>query len=358
MKLTTIFVSTMKHFTLLSMALLWSFFLFGQCSVQGIYINSFLADPTGTTNNFDTDGDGTYNTRDEFVQICNETGSTVNLIGFTLSDIVGTKYTFTSSDSILPGECITVISDWINAASIPSYFRELGSGPVWNDGGDSILLSDGTTTCEVSYGSVGSVPESDGCPTININDSAYVDCGLTNSNFNAAPLPVELVFFTGQRSQNNVQLKWRTASEVNNNYFAVERSSDGILFQEIGIINGKGNSQSISDYGFTDYSPVQGVLYYRLKQVDYDANMWYSNIIYVNSDHENMVVHDSGSELVISVMEEEIATVRVLNSNGQELISDSFYESYTLAKDQLQNGMYHVLVCQKDKMISYKLMIF
>lgn len=98
-------------------------------------------------------------------------------------------------------------------------------------------------------------------------------------------LPVKLINFTAARAVNNAMLSWSTASEINSKLFIVERSLDASTFEEIGVVNAKGNSSVLVSYNFNDYTPVLGANnYYRLKAVDKDGKFEYSNIQIVSFD--------------------------------------------------------------------------
>jgi hypothetical protein len=84
-----------------------------------------------------------------------------------------------------------------------------------------------------------------------------------------------------------VFLEWVTKSERNNDYFSIERSEDGKIFETIKQINGAGNSTKKLHYDFTDYSPLRGTNYYRLKQTDYDGKSEYSKIITITIQDDN-----------------------------------------------------------------------
>jgi hypothetical protein len=85
-------------------------------------------------------------------------------------------------------------------------------------------------------------------------------------------LPVILYsFFANCNNQNQVDVSWTTGSEINNDYFTVERSSDGLSFEEVARLSGAGNSNTPLHYKITDETPVKGVSYYRLKQTDFDG---------------------------------------------------------------------------------------
>lgn len=87
---------------------------------------------------------------------------------------------------------------------------------------------------------------------------------------------------TAQLVQKSVIVSWATASEINNEYFAVERSIDGKSFYPIGRVESQGNSIAGNKYNYTDRSPVAGLNYYRIKQVDADGSYAYSNTAFVN----------------------------------------------------------------------------
>lgn len=92
-------------------------------------------------------------------------------------------------------------------------------------------------------------------------------------------LPVEWVAFNATQEGETAVLQWRTASESNNDYFAVERGSEDVQFQEIGRVPGRGNQTTPQDYVFTDVKPLQGVQYYRLRQTDIDGSYNHSPIV-------------------------------------------------------------------------------
>ncbi|MBK8880370.1 MAG: T9SS type A sorting domain-containing protein [Haliscomenobacter sp.] len=95
-------------------------------------------------------------------------------------------------------------------------------------------------------------------------------------------LPIELLDFKAEVIQSSALLTWRTASELNNDYMAVERSADAIEFQEIGRVKGQGTTQQPQDYRFTDEDPLPGINYYRLRQVDFDGAMEYHKVVAVD----------------------------------------------------------------------------
>ncbi len=90
--------------------------------------------------------------------------------------------------------------------------------------------------------------------------------------------PVELISFDAFAKQDQIELEWQTASETNNSHFVLEHSLDGLTFTALENIAGAGNSVSLQNYRYTDPTPMQGLNYYRLKQVDLDGEFSYSEI--------------------------------------------------------------------------------
>jgi len=107
--------------------------------------------------------------------------------------------------------------------------------------------------------------------------NSYVASGGCSSS----PLPVELTSFTAKVSGVAVKLNWATASEKDNDYFAVERSADGTMFQPVAQVAGQGTTSAASTYGTTDQYPLAGTSYYRLKQVDQDGAVHYAPVVSV-----------------------------------------------------------------------------
>ncbi|MEJ8755856.1 T9SS C-terminal target domain-containing protein [Pontibacter sp. H259] len=92
-------------------------------------------------------------------------------------------------------------------------------------------------------------------------------------------LPVELVRFTAAAQDHTAHLTWVTASEKDNDYYIIERSPDGKVFEGVATMKGKGTSTIQTTYTFTDSAPLPGLSYYRLKQVDTDGSHEYSKAV-------------------------------------------------------------------------------
>ena len=105
----------------------------------------------------------------------------------------------------------------------------------------------------------------------------------------ANPLPVDLTYFEGNVEGASVVLKWETATETDNDYFVLEASTDGARFETIAEIEGAGTISTPQFYSFKDDNPVDGVNYYRLKQVDMDGDFEYFKTVSVEIEREATV---------------------------------------------------------------------
>lgn len=168
-----------------------------------------------------------------------------------------------------------------------------------------------------------------------------VSCdGVTFSNWVEkllAVLPIELYSFAGKRVDNTIQLHWVTASEKDNDYMEVQRSSNGKTFEPLGKVQGQGDSYQPVDYTFVDDQPLPGVNYYRLKQVDFDGKSEYHQVIAVLfKDKEEKT---QGITLFPTVVSEQLnfALHQEANTDGEYYISD--LSGRVLLRQPFERGM-------------------
>ena len=100
---------------------------------------------------------------------------------------------------------------------------------------------------------------------------------------NAGGVPVELTSFTAELIEDQVNLNWTTASELNNLGFEVERRTETEEWRTIGFVKGKGTTNEINNYSFNDvlFEVNNSTIYYRLKQIDFDGSFEYSEVVEV-----------------------------------------------------------------------------
>lgn len=204
-------------------------------------------------------------------------------------------------------------------------------------------------------------------PPASVTSSGTVD---------AVVLPIELISFTTNTNQNNIQINWATASEINNDFFTIERSTNGINFVVIETIEGAGNSSLELNYETKDYSPIYGTSYYRLKQTDYDGQYSYSDIVSVFWNGQSSVTEGElniypnpyqGGDLILSTENIDAGkniTVSVYDTNGKIIYNTNTVNPYnqginltTIQNRNLSKGMYFVSVSYDQNVSRIKLVI-
>ncbi|MBK9729723.1 MAG: T9SS type A sorting domain-containing protein [Chitinophagaceae bacterium] len=179
-------------------------------------------------------------------------------------------------------------------------------------------------------------------------------------------LPVELTTFTVSLIGENSLLEWNTQSEWNSNYFAIERSLDGIQFEEIGITNAAGSSTVPNNYFYTDYEVTElGVtkIYYRLRMVNLDQTFTYSPVRWVELQEQDVAAsifvfpnpaHDNTS-ISLYAASEQSALLQLVDVSGKvffEMTPDlkkgiNFIEVDHL--DKISAGLYFIhVICGRD----------
>ena len=170
--------------------------------------------------------------------------------------------------------------------------------------------------------------------------------------YSANTLPVELSTFTATAVDNKtVDLNWRTEAELNSNYFSVERSADGITFTSIGKVDAHGTSQVENNYSLVDETPLCGTAYYRLKEVDFDGAVSYSQIRSVNIQCETVSLYPNPvvNELHIQLLQTgntEITIYKVDGSKAYHLATDEASTSLLLNIAHLAAGNYLLSINQ------------
>jgi hypothetical protein len=106
---------------------------------------------------------------------------------------------------------------------------------------------------------------------------------LANPPGGGNPLPIQMSAFSALLQNKKVNVNWTTQTEVNNDFFTVERSADNVAFTPIGTVDGSGNSNEIRNYQFVDNQPLKGVSYYRITQTDFDGHVSKTNSVVVNN---------------------------------------------------------------------------
>lgn len=161
-------------------------------------------------------------------------------------------------------------------------------------------------------------------------------------------LPVQFASFSVEKENTSVSINWSTAAEFNDAYFAVQRSADGIEFEEIDRRIGAGTSALQTDYYVEDKDPLPGISYYRLLQVDKNGNFEYSSIRSVNFPVENTNVmiypNPFSNSINVSFSSDESYTISIYNETGLEVMKADFSMNFTVNAEDFAPGIYFVRI--------------
>ena len=171
-------------------------------------------------------------------------------------------------------------------------------------------------------------------------------------------VPVELISLSADVVNNNVQLNWQTATETNNRGFEIERSADNKTFAKVGFVPGRGTTTEKSSYSYIDQNAQEGMLYYRLKQVDFDGTCEYSKVVEINytvpvefslsQNYPNPF--NPSTKIKFSLASDSKVSVKVFNLLGQqvaELLSGEYAagrHEVTFNAASLSSGIYFYVI--------------
>jgi hypothetical protein len=184
-------------------------------------------------------------------------------------------------------------------------------------------------------------------------------------------LPVEMTYFNAEAVENDAVLTWETASEINNDYFSVQRSTNALDWNEIGLVDGYGNSTEVHEYAYIDGNLSTGRYYYRLQQHDFDGSYEYSDVKYVEIyGGRNTVVspisyypvptHVNGTLTIEGLTKDDRMEVYLYALNGSMAVKTSLSGTmiFDLSPYNLEAGMYIMDIYQADVIYSLKLILY
>jgi len=275
-------------------------------------------------------------------------------------------YTFTfSGANILSswGPNLTMAVNSLNALSGVSGYVESYTGAAnpsypYNSNPAGVVSINGsynggfTTT---QYGSTFNWQIQAGTPCARIPVQAVYNCAS----------PVTWLYANASNSDIGTVIKWATSKEVNNSYFIIESSTDGVTFTEVGRVNGQINSNTTSSYDFIDKSPSVGNVYYRIKQVDMNGDYTYSTLMSVSSSTNMLPLliypnpTSSGTNITIRLPYISADwTLKMYNVKGQIVYSGSSQGNQTeINSNMFAQGVYAVEATDGQHMYHAKLII-
>jgi len=258
----------------------------------------------------------------------------------------------------------------LTSAEITLYYGIGTSDGVTDPPNLRVAKTNGMGTTWFDVGGTGSAA---GTGTITSNPfTSFSTFTLANATGGTNPLPIELKSFNVFYEGSEVQLEWTTASELNNDFFTVQRSVDGKEFQSLFTVPGKGTTNEAQSYFATDSQPLSGTSYYRLKQTDFDGTSTFSGIVKVEVGSSGQIAFDvypnptEGDNTFVKLVGVSTGTdvhVTVRDMIGRNLLtiinSSDVDETriIPLAIENLPQGIYIVTISGGDRSISKRLMV-
>ena len=201
----------------------------------------------------------------------------------------------------------------------------------------------------------------------NINDpSAFASRTgeMTKYDVCSRVLPIQLVYFNVIREENRIALTWKSASEIDNDYYTIEKSTDGFIWENFREISGAGNSNTPIEYFEYDDNIVTGITYYRLKQTDFNGDFSYHGVraIEVKSDNSfkmSLYPNPAQNSVTIAGPGEESDEIYVINNTGEriQLPIRTGNQTTILNTSSLSAGAYYVIRKHKMMIAREKLII-
>jgi hypothetical protein len=244
----------------------------------------------------------------------------------------GTNFTDFGSPYTIPAS-ITWNNATPNAAGTTTFSFDLSSVTALNNAATVYFRVVDNSTTSISGGAVGT------------GGTSRVD-NITVSGFTI--FPINLLSFNGSLNNNSVSLSWATTNEVNTSGFEIQRSANGRDFSTISFVSAKGSLINNS-YSLLDEKSISGTNYYRLKMVDKDGSVSYSQVVSIKTKSIGIGVYPNPVKGELTVQHEggiKGATISVLNFEGKEVMRASIQVGATqtsLDATKLAPGTYMVI---------------
>ncbi|MBO9201536.1 MULTISPECIES: T9SS type A sorting domain-containing protein [Niastella] len=187
----------------------------------------------------------------------------------------------------------------------------------------------------------------------------YNTSAVLSGSVTTGTLPVTWLYFNATQKSDKVLLSWGTSAEVNSAWFIVERSTNGIDFQEAGRVAGSEYSSSDKHYSFSEPVISQQKLYYRLKQTDKDGAYSYSKIVTLQTEEQTKVsLQPNPVQNLVRIQlpdSRQNATLTIYNASGILMHRQVISNWQSVNVQQLSTGTYYLQVQQNNKMYNLKM---
>jgi len=279
----------------------------------------------------------------------NTTYATLNSTGGLLGACVWTTLVFPSSSTA--GDLLTILledpsggvlnASLLGGLQITTYSGASSNGTVSSSSLTINLLAGSSTIYNVSFNPC--------CSFDNVKvvlnaglASVLSNLRLYSSYYTSSPLPVHLISFNGYSEKRNALLRWETASEIQSDYYFIERADAQGNFKQIAELKALGNTTKFHQYEYSDVNPNMGLNYYRLSQKDYNGILHYLGVVTVeissNKVHFNLVNQETSKAPKIQISDLPIGKnieLKLYSVNGNILVDYKFYADENTYEYQL-----------------------
>lgn len=188
-----------------------------------------------------------------------------------------------------------------------------------------------------------------------------------NITTSAQLLPEVLLNFDAIFDNKKVELTWSSNTENNNNFYSIEKSKDAISFETVSTIKSFGNHSNIISYFDVDFTPFDGISYYRLKQIDSEGKILSSRLVSINNKTSTnsfvmnqSAIFETSSNLMGSENSEILVVLRSekgVESYSKVVIDEEHNIRTADSSPKLDNGVYTIVACSDNKLYSQKVVI-
>jgi hypothetical protein len=183
------------------------------------------------------------------------------------------------------------------------------------------------------------------------------------------PLPIKLLSFAANCKDGKAHLQWSTISEVNNDFFTIEKTFDGINFEFVGKVQGAGNSNMVSNYNYIDNNSGSGKVYYRLSQTDFDGTTEIFDLISFECGSSTpldiiSVYNNQGGNIIgaLSAPSNGKYTLTIIDVRGRLIYNDNLnlvegFNQVSLQMQEPSSGVYFIRLSNESEQTSKKFFI-
>jgi len=281
-----------------------------------------------------------------------------NLTGLAMLELSNNQFTFAGMEGI-----VDLVPDNANGTS---FYAPQATIPL-NNNGYILSVSVGGTPSNNTYkwyqnDTLVATISSDSTFAFTTNGQYWVvatnavatELTLYSDTITISGLPIKDITLSAKETNERVLLQWQTIGEVNTASFTIQRSTDGKTFSDIATKEAVGSGDN--GYSFSPPAPLKGVTYYRIKVVDKDGVISYSNVASVQFtvNSNQLTVYPNPAKSSVTIRGNNITSVHVLDNMGRVIEVFSLHDATnpTLSVSSLAAGVYHLRIQTSDGDVS------